>query len=44
MSEISGAIRERESLCLRLTLSNEVPIRAALLFAEGIFDSECYTV
>lgn len=43
LSEIHGATnREKESLCLRLSINNEVPICAALLFSEGIFDSECF--
>lgn len=29
-----------EGLCLTLSLSNNVPIRAAVIFAEGVFDSE----
>uniref|UniRef100_A0A183BPI1 Bardet-Biedl syndrome 2 protein homolog n=1 Tax=Globodera pallida TaxID=36090 RepID=A0A183BPI1_GLOPA len=33
-----------DSLCVRLTLSNSVPIRAVLLFADGIFDSECIAI
>ncbi|KAH7724118.1 bardet-Biedl syndrome 2 protein [Aphelenchoides avenae] len=31
-------------LCLQLSVSNNVPIRSVLIFAEGIFDSECYAV
>lgn len=31
-------------LCLQLSVSNNIPIKAVLLFAEGIFDSECYSM
>ncbi|KAL3079693.1 hypothetical protein niasHS_013975 [Heterodera schachtii] len=40
----SGAPAASETLCVRLALNNEVPIRAVLLFAEGIFASECYAI
>jgi Bardet-Biedl syndrome 2 protein len=33
-----------KGLCLQLVVSNDVPIRSLLIFAEGIFDSECYAV
>uniref|UniRef100_A0A915E3B2 Uncharacterized protein n=1 Tax=Ditylenchus dipsaci TaxID=166011 RepID=A0A915E3B2_9BILA len=31
-------------LCLHLSINNNVPIKAVLLFAEGIFESECYSI
>jgi hypothetical protein len=33
-----------KGLCLHLSLNNDVPIRAILLFGEGIFDTECYAM
>ncbi|KAE9553532.1 hypothetical protein FO519_003281 [Halicephalobus sp. NKZ332] len=33
-----------EGLCLTLSLSNDVPIRAAVIFAEGVFDAESLVI
>lgn len=33
-----------KGLCINLTVTNNIPIRAVLIFAEGVFDSECYSM
>jgi len=37
-------ITAERGVCLHLSISNDIPIRAVLLFGEGIFDSECYSM
>lgn len=42
--ECNLSLNVERGLCLRLSVTNNVPIKAVLLFAEGIFDSECYSM
>ncbi|KAI1724869.1 ciliary BBSome complex subunit 2, middle region domain-containing protein [Ditylenchus destructor] len=42
--ECSVDLTLERGLCLHLSINNHVPIKAVLLFAEGIFESECYAI
>lgn len=42
--ECSLNLTSEKGLCINLMVTNNIPIRAVLIFAEGIFDSECYSM